>query len=465
MKCSRCGGEAKIITQFKETEMNLKPSHSNRFVSMDPADAARHGSIVSRSTARSNIVICSLVAMSILQACSTVGPKLYQASFNDYSDAISRTSDGQMLGNLVRMRYYESPVFLQVASVSTSFSLSVNAGASATINAGAADSYGANVGGSVSETPTITFSMPESGKYYGRLLAPLSSKQVTSLVLAGFDSELVLQTAVRGMNGLKNASTNLDASPEESSAHGRFLEAVALIEKLRSKGIVDLELGGKQTDWSSPVPMNVDALGDLSRVFLLATASNAVANNVEIVAYPDGKWQTHVYEKAMALRFSPDSNNSPDARRLKELLGLKVDHYNFSIVEAEMVNAEKPRGILGLPPGALDPSTIWEEIGMRGRSMLEIMQVAAKEVQVPTRDISRGAASDNQTVDADWLVIKSSDSEPTSHLRISHRGHWFYIDDSDLQSRETFAMLTALFAVVGGTVPGAAPVMTIPVGL
>jgi len=60
-----------------------------------------------------------------------------------------------------------------------------------------------------------------------------------------------------------------------------------------------------------------------------------------------------------------------------------------------MVNAEKARGILGQPPGALDPSVIWAEIGLRGRSMLEIMQVASKQVQVPGMDAGMvGGSSD-----------------------------------------------------------------------
>jgi len=398
-----------------------------------------------------------LVVFFVLQGCSTVGPKFYEASFNDYTDAISRTSDGQMLGNLVRMRYYQSPVFLQVSNVTTSFSVGANAGASATINEGAGDSYGLNVGGNVSETPTITFSMPESSKYYGRLLAPLSAKQVTSLVLAGFDSELVFQTAVRGINGLRNVSADLESSSEQNATTAQFREAFSLIKKLRAEGLVDLELGGKQTDWSSPV--QIDPKSDISQVLLLGAASYAMSNDAEIVNHGEGRWQTHMYEKHMALRFAPLSDQSPDAQKLKKLLGLQPDRHNFSIVEAELVNAEKPRGILGQPPGALDPSVIWSEIGLRGRSMLEIMQVASKQVQAPGLD---AGVADGRS---DWLVIRSSESEPDSSIRIRQRGLWFYIDNSDTRSQKSFAMLNALFAVVGGTVPGAAPVMTIPVGL
>jgi len=48
-------------------------------------------------------------------------------------------------------------------------------------------------------------------------------------------------------------------------------------------------------------------------------------------------------------------------------------------------------------------------------------------------------------------------------LRVRYRDHWFYIKDNDLKSREAFTMLNAFFAVTGGTVPGANPILTLPV--
>jgi len=425
--------------------------------------------MTNRPVVRSTVLACGFAIITMLSGCM-VGPALYETSFTQYNDAVRKTLDEQMLANLVRIRYFQSPIFLQVSSLNTSFAVGGNASLSGTAVSGDSDSVGATVGGSYEERPTISFSMVESREYYGRLLAPLSADQVTSLVLGGFDSELVFRTSVRGINGLQNLNADFDGSSEEPLAHARFEEVLELIKKLRSKGIVDLELGGKQTSWSSPI--TVDATGDISQVLLLGAASYAMSNDAEIVSDPNGKWQTHRFEKHMALRFSPVADDSPDAQRLKKLLSLEADRYNFPIVEAELVNAEKGRGILGQSPGALDPSVVWAEIGLRGRSMLEIMQVASKEVRVPEEDVERGTAPANRSQDlqsatdaADWLVIKSSESAPGDNsLSIEYRGHWFYIDDTDLQSRETFAMLTALFAVVGGTVPGAHPVLTLPVG-
>ena len=450
-----------------------------RFISMGGLSKGPSEFMTSRSVFRSMVLICGFLVVWMFQGC-TVGPELYKTSFSEYNDAVRQTLDEQMLANLVRMRYYQSPIFLQVSSLNTSFSVGATVGATGTLSE-SGNSGGANIGGSYSENPTISFSMPESQAYYGKLLAPLSAKQITSLVLGGFDTELVFRTAVRGVNRLKNLNVDFDDSSEESESHVRFMEMIGLITKLRSEGIVDLELGGRETFWSSPVSMDVKS--DLSKVLLFLGASYALSNDVEIVEYgvgSDGQlirgghglWQTHVYEKNMALRFSPSSDDSPDAQRLKEILGLRADRYNFPIVEAELVNVEKALGVMGLSPGALDPNVVWEEIGMRGRSMMEILQVASKEVEVPKQDIDLGVVSVSTSIDLSssegatgWFVVKSSDSEPSnSSLKIEYRGNWFYIDDTDLQSRETFAVLTALFAVVGGTVPGAHPVLTLPVG-
>ena len=171
-----------------------------------------------------------------------MGPRLYKTSFTQYNEAVRQTLDEQMLANLVRMRYFQTPIFLQVSSLNASFSVGANADLSGTFGSGGSNSGGAGLGGSYTESPTISFSMPESREYYGRLLAPLSAKQVTSLVFAGFDSELVFRTSVRGINGLRNLDADFGGSSVETAAHARFREVLGLITKLRSEGILDRSL-------------------------------------------------------------------------------------------------------------------------------------------------------------------------------------------------------------------------------
>ena len=48
------------------------------------------------------------------------GPKAMQVSYQDYGAAVQQSRSEQMLTNLVRLRYHEYPVFLQVGSISAS---------------------------------------------------------------------------------------------------------------------------------------------------------------------------------------------------------------------------------------------------------------------------------------------------------------------------------------------------------
>ena len=46
-------------------------------------------------------------------ACAKIGPDIIQASGNDYNIAIQRTIDEQLLLNLIRLKYHDTPFFLR----------------------------------------------------------------------------------------------------------------------------------------------------------------------------------------------------------------------------------------------------------------------------------------------------------------------------------------------------------------
>ena len=63
----------------------------------------------------------------------------------------------------------------------------------------------------------------------------------------------------------------------------------------------------------------------------------------------------------------------------------------------------------------------------------------------------------------DALTILSSQSEPSdAAVKVEYRGWWFYIPMNDLESKATFTRLNVLFASAAGTVPGSAPLLTLP---
>ena len=96
---------------------------------------------------------------------------------------------------------------------------------------------------------------------------------------------------------------------------------------------------------------------------------------------------------------------------------------------------------------------------------MEIMQIASTTVKVPEEEINKGNVfAIPSTASSQKLVIQSSRNEPSNAaIRAKYRGYWYFITDNDLESRASFNLINAFFAVTAGTVPGATPVLTLPV--
>jgi hypothetical protein len=71
----------------------------------------------------------------VLGGCATgLGPKAIRSERPDYNQQIVRSSDEQMLLNLVRLRYNDTPLFLELGSVVTSYGYEAALSAGGTIS-------------------------------------------------------------------------------------------------------------------------------------------------------------------------------------------------------------------------------------------------------------------------------------------------------------------------------------------
>jgi len=96
--------------------------------------------------------------------------------------------------------------------------------------------------------------------------------------------------------------------------------------------------------------------------------------------------------------------------------------------------------------------------------VMEILRFASAYVEVPPEDLAAGIVRERTPPERDWLKIEVSKSQPTNAwLAIERGGDWYYIRNDDLTSRISFTVLTSLFSSVVGEVPGAKPLLTLPV--
>ena len=68
---------------------------------------------------RTKIITVGLFWLAGLSGCASIGPATVARDRFDYISAISESWKAQMLLNLVKLRYADAPVFLDVASVIT----------------------------------------------------------------------------------------------------------------------------------------------------------------------------------------------------------------------------------------------------------------------------------------------------------------------------------------------------------
>lgn len=108
------------------------------------------------------------------------------------------------------------------------------------------------------------------------------------------------------------------------------------------------------------------------------------------------------------------------------------------------------------------------------RSLLGVMFFLSNGVQAPEKDVKgvcvkvtsteSGEQFDWKAVFGDYLTVHADQQSPSNtQLRVNYRGHWFYIDDRDMESKSTFTFLSQIFSLQAGKAEVIVPVLTLPV--
>ena len=95
---------------------------------------------------------------------------------------------------------------------------------------------------------------------------------------------------------------------------------------------------------------------------------------------------------------------------------------------------------------------------------IDVPEVDVRGGMVPAPRESGGSVFEWAKLMAGIMRIASSETWPVSaYVRVFHQGHWFYIDNADLASKQTFALLETALALQAGDVPPIPTVLTLPI--
>jgi len=342
------------------------------------------------------------VLMLILAAsCASVGPKTIPRDQFDYGQAIANAWKEQLLLNVVGLRYVEAPVFVNVSSVINQYSLegevALGAGANTSISGDNTLTFGG--AGRYADRPTITYT-PIAGQEFARsLLTPIPPESLFALVQAGWAPEIILRLAVRSMNGIDNEW----ASPtNRKQADPRFVELMRVWGRLRQARVLGLR-------------------------------REEEAKGAKIIVYQTSRVQSQ--------------ETRDDLRFMQEALDLDPDLEEYTLS-------------YGLIPDE------GNQIMVMTSSILEIINELAWRIDVPSDHVEEGRTGSTfesaDSVLGPMIRVHYSKEEPEdSYVAVRLRDHWFYIDDRDLNSKRTFAIVQIVLSLTDSGETARGPVVSI----
>jgi hypothetical protein len=358
--------------------------------------------------ARSKTFFLTFLLMAGLSGCASIGPRTIVRDRFDYVTAISDSWKSQTLLNLVKIRYGDAPVFLNVDSAINQYSVESSFTLSGTWFINPFEEHNAEQSlsalGGYSDKPTITYT-PLSGEKFARnLMAPIPPAAILNLLQAGYPADMVLRACVHAINGIHSRfGGGTRARPADA-------EFYPLIEKMRK-----LQLSGE--------------IGIRTKETEDHTATLFV------------------------FRSNPSPESEADSAEVRRMLGLDPAARELSIVYGSVAAHDK-------------------ELALLTRSMLEILIDLSSYIQVPTASVEERRTYASPPPDtangapvAPLIQIFSSPKPPPdAFTAVPYRQGWYWIDDKDFPSKSFFSFIMFLFTLTETEGTQKAPVITLPAG-
>jgi len=338
------------------------------------------------------------IALLATAGCASVSPTHVTTDRMDYGQVVAESWKRQTLLNVVRLRYADAPMFLDVASIINSHTVGGSGNAQATLPSGTSpDVFGVGGSGVWSNTPTVTYQPLLGDRFTKSLLQPIPAVSVFQLLQGGWPASLVFRTVVGSVNGLRNASAGVAADP----------------------GFDEL----------------TDALSRIQR-----------AGNIGIEVQPrkDGSGVLVVIRKP-----GTGPALSDDSRRVRELLGLSGDTTDFEVAYGLF-----PRG----PNQVAVVTRSMMEIMLQLGFGIDLPPADVASGRVLPGKWQAGDAESKPLVH----IKSGPEAPADTYSAVRYKGNWYWIDENDIVSKRTFTFLMILFSLAETGQSVAAPVVTVP---
>ena len=127
-----------------------------------------------------NIYILLILALTFGPVgCLNYGPVSLKSERSRYNLAIQKTNDEQLLLNLVRLKYRDTPFFLEVGNIASQFKLRKKASITAQLESMVQDIFNLGASTSYEESPTVSYTPLDGDNFVKHILSTLPLKTIT----------------------------------------------------------------------------------------------------------------------------------------------------------------------------------------------------------------------------------------------------------------------------------------------
>jgi hypothetical protein len=376
--------------------MNLSIRHLRQFLK-------KQGGLRKLNTIIRTSLMAS-VALS-LSGCGSFGPLSVDHDRFDYMNAIASSWKQQTLLNIVKMRYADTPVFLDVGQIISGYQLQGAVTIGGTLNSLSAvgDVLTMGTAGTYIDRPTITYTPLTGAHFLQVMITPIPPPALLMRAAEGWSIDTLLQIGVQSINGLSNRKSGA----RSNSADPDFVKLLAALQRLQASGAVDLRV----------------------------ETSEKTKEQASILV---------ISQKALPLEVQTDRI------LIRKLLGLRPDLDAYKIV-------------YGAVSGKND------EIAMQTRSGFQILNQLGVDVEVPPEHIAEHRTyspipeSKELTRSLPPLIkIHAEKSQPAdAFATVKYRDYWYWIDDRDYRSKSVFTFLMIILTLADKEDQVQAPIVTI----
>ena len=337
--------------------------------------------------------------------CAGIGPGTVSRDRFDYTASISDSWKHQMLFNMVKIRYGDAPVFLDVSSVISQYQIAgqINLGTSIN-NPPWSTSQTLGATGQYVDRPTITYTPILGDKFARSLMSPVPPAAILSLIQAGYPVDLVFRMLVQEINGIRN---RFGGEARAQSANPEFYALLGKLRKIQSAGAIGLRV--------NKIDKHEAAL--------------------------------------MVFRGKRDPVVDGLTAEVRTILGINPQTTEFNVVYGAVQRNDKEIAIL---------TRSFLEVIVDLSADIEVPTTHVEEKRVGPTHVEQTATG--ETIKPLIRIRTSSVKPGDAFVAVPYRNAYFWVDDRDLISKKIFSFLMFVFTLVETGEKGASPIVTVPTG-